>query len=152
MASPYSQDLRDRVLAAYDRGMPTGEITETFQVSPAWARRVKQRRRETGETGPRPMGGVRVIKIDQDHLAQLVAEHPDATVLELRDRLGVQCSESAVGLALKRLGLSFKKRRSMLPNKIARMLPRNANGGSKSKVGLIPTDCSSSTRRGPRQT
>lgn len=55
MASPYSQDLRDRVLAAYDRGMPTKEIAIAFDVSPAWARRLKQRRRETGETAPRPM-------------------------------------------------------------------------------------------------
>jgi len=41
MASPYSQDLRDRVLAAYDRGMPTRQIADVFGVSPAWARRLK---------------------------------------------------------------------------------------------------------------
>jgi orotate phosphoribosyltransferase-like protein len=45
MATPYSQDLRDRVLSAYDRGLPTQQIAETFQVSKAWARRLKQRRR-----------------------------------------------------------------------------------------------------------
>lgn len=56
MASPYSQDLRDRVLAAYDRGEKTKRIAKAFSVSPAWARRLKQRRRETGETSPRPMG------------------------------------------------------------------------------------------------
>jgi transposase len=53
MATPYSQDLRDRVLAAYDRGLPTQQIAQTFQVSKAWARRIKQRRRETGETSAR---------------------------------------------------------------------------------------------------
>jgi transposase len=47
MGAPYSQDLRDRVLAAYDAGKRTGEIAESFQVSPAWARRVKQRRRRS---------------------------------------------------------------------------------------------------------
>ena len=30
MAFAYSQDLRDRVLAAYDRGMQTNEIARTF--------------------------------------------------------------------------------------------------------------------------
>ena len=50
MAAPYSQDLRDRVLRAYDRGMKTKQIAETFGVSSSLARRVKQRRRETGET------------------------------------------------------------------------------------------------------
>ncbi len=29
MATPYSQDLRDRVLRAYDRGMKTKRIAET---------------------------------------------------------------------------------------------------------------------------
>ena len=113
MGAPYAQDLRDRVLAAYDRGMKTKEVAEVFQVSPAWARRVKQRRLETGETRARPMGGATVIKIDLVRLAELVRQRPDATLLELRSALGVKCAESAVCLALKRLGLSFKKRRSM---------------------------------------
>ena len=121
MASSYSQDLRDRVLAAYDRGLPTGRIAELFAVSKAWARRLKQRRRETGETAPRPSGGARVIKIDMVRLAELVAQQPDATLKELRDRLGVVCSESAVCLALQRLGLSFKKKRSAPRSRTARM-------------------------------
>ncbi len=109
MGAPYAQDLRDRVFAAYDRGMKTKQIADLFQVSPAWARRVKQRRRETGETTPRPMGGATVVKIDPVRLAELVRQQPDATIKELHARLGVECSESAVGMALKRLGLSFKK-------------------------------------------
>ena len=56
MAARYSQDLRDRVLAAYDRGMKTKQIAIVFYVSPAWARRIKQRRCETGQTTPRKMG------------------------------------------------------------------------------------------------
>ena len=35
MPAPYSQDLRDRVLRAYDRAMKTKQIAETFGVSPA---------------------------------------------------------------------------------------------------------------------
>ncbi len=118
MGAPYSQDLRDRVLRAYDRGMKTKQIAETFAVSRSWARRVKQRRREHGETMPRKMGGPGPIKIDKTVLAELVAEHPDATLKELRDRLGVGCSESAVCTALKKMGVTFKKRRSTLPSRI----------------------------------
>ena len=119
MPSPLSQDLRDRVLAAYDRGEQTKEIAAHFDVSPAWARRVKQIRREEGRTRPLPMGGVRVVKIDLEQLRQLVAQQPDATIPELHQRLGVdRCSESAVGMALLRLGLSFKKRRFMRPSRI----------------------------------
>ena len=48
----YSMDLRARVLAACDDGMTTSEGAEAFSVSPAWVRRLKQRR--TGEEVPAP--------------------------------------------------------------------------------------------------
>ena len=133
MAAPYSQDLRSRVLAAYDRGIKTKQIADMFQVSPAWARRVNQRRRESGEIAPRPMGGVTVIKIDMERLAQLAEQHPDATIKEFHALLQVDCSESAVGVALKRLGLTLKKRRSMRRNKIAPMSRGNDKDGGASK-------------------
>ena len=131
MGAAYAQDLRDRILAAYDRGMQTLEISTLFQVSKAWARRVKQRRREHGETKPRAMGGARFVKIDQERLRQLVAEQPDATVRELHQRLGCDCSESGVGLALDRLGLTFKKRRSLQASRIAPTSPSVEPSGRK---------------------
>lgn len=54
------------------------------------------------------MGGARVVKIDMAHLAALVKQQPDATLKVLRERLGNVCSESAVCMALQRLGLSYK--------------------------------------------
>ena len=123
MAKAYSQDLRDRILAAYDRGKLTRQIAESFDVSPAWARRVKQRRRESGVVSAKPMGGVRVVKIDLERLRQLVAQQPDATIKELCQRLACDCSESAVGMALVRLNLTFKKRRSTRRSRTAPTLP-----------------------------
>ena len=123
MGAAYSQDLRDRVLAAYDRGMKTTQIAEVFAVSRAWARRVKQRRREHGETAPRRMGGPGVTKVDRSRLAELVAQHPDATGPELRELLGVACSDSAIYTALKALGLSYKKRRSTPRSRTVRTSP-----------------------------
>jgi transposase len=137
MAFAYSQDLRARVLAAYDRGMPTQQIAELFAVSKAWARRLKQRRRETGETSPRRSGGPRMVMIDMARLAELVAHQPDATARELRERLGVACSESAVYLALARLGLSFKKRRSAPRSRTGRMLRIAVPRGSPIKAAWI---------------
>ena len=138
MSAAYSQDLRDRVLAAYDRGMKTAWIVEHFQVSPAWARRVKQRRRETGETTPRPRGGATIIKIDRQRLAELVREQPDATLEELVDRLGVDCRISAVSMALKRMAISFKKRSSTRPSRTGRTSPRSDSSGSKRKATSTP--------------
>ncbi len=137
MGAPYSQDLRDRVLAASDRCMPTKQVSDVVDVSPAWVRRLKQRRRETGETAPRPMGGATVIKIDMARLAELVRAQPDATLKELRQRLGIVCAESAICMALKRLGLSFKKRRSTRPSRIVRTWRRGGPSGSSHASALI---------------
>src|ERR1043165_7312523 len=104
MPAPYEQDLRDRVLAADDRGKQTKEMAGTLGVrpaaarglSPAWARRVKQVRREEQRTTRLPMGGARVIKVNLAQLRQLVEQQPDATIPELHQRLGGtdRCSES----------------------------------------------------------
>ena len=136
----YSQDLRDRVLLACDRGMPTRQVSEVFDVSPAWVRRLKQRRRETGETSPRPSGGSRVRKIDPVRLSELVKDQPDATARELRERLGIQCAESAIYMALHRLGLSFKKRRSTRPSGTGRMLRIAVPCGSPIRAAWIRRD------------
>ena len=138
MATPYSQDLRDRVLRAYDRGMKTKQIAVTFNVSPAWARRVKQRRRETGETTHRPMGGPGVTIVDRERLGSLVREHPDATLAELRALLGVPCALSTLCKALKQMGLSFKKKRSMRRNRIARMSCKDGPSGVHGRRTRIP--------------
>jgi transposase len=141
MAAPYSQDLRQRVLGAYDRGKQTKEIAQSLAVSPAWARRVKQVRREQKRTSPLPMGGVRVVKIDLQQLRKLVEQQPDATIPELHQRLGTdRCSESAVGMALARLGLSFKKRRSMPPSRTGLMLRKGALSGRASSRLIRPGD------------
>jgi transposase len=120
--------------------MPTKEVAEVFDVSPAWVRRLKQRRRETGETSPRPSGGARVRKIDLARLSELVKEQPDATARELRERLGIRCVESAIYAALKRLGLSFKKRRSTRPSRTGRMLRIAVPLGSPIKAAWIRRD------------
>lgn len=133
MGASYSQDLRDRVIAARDEGTPTKRVATLFRVSASWVRRVMQRRREHGEIRPRPRGGATVVKIDVELLRRLVEEQPDATAKELHARLharsGVVCSESAVDMALRRLGLSFKKRRSMLPSRIGPTSPSGARSG-----------------------
>lgn len=140
MGTAYSQDLRDRVIAARDRGVATKQVADLFRVSPAWVRRVMQRRREHGETAPRPRGGVTVVKIDLDQLRQLVHAQPDATVKELHGRLGIDCSVSAVDMALRRLGLTLKKRRSTQLNRTGRMSPSADVNGSMSNPGMTCDD------------
>jgi transposase len=132
MSKAYSQDLRDRIIAARDRDLPTKRVADLFGVSASWVRRVMQRRREHGETTPRAKGGATVVKIDMDRLRRLVAEQPDATTRELHARLGADCGVSAVDMALRRAGLTFKKRRSMRRSRIGRTSPNAARCGRTS--------------------
>jgi len=140
MAVAYSQDLRDRVIAARDQGLKTKPVADRFGVSPSWVRRVMQRRREHGETRPRSRGGVTVVKIDLDRLRELVEQQPDATTKELHERLGINCCPSAVGMALKRLGLSFKKRRSTPRSRIGPTSRHVAPNGKMSNPGASHAD------------
>ena len=143
MGATYSQDLRDRILAARDGGMDTKPVAELFRVSASWVRRVMQRRREHGETAPRPRGGATVVKIDLVQLRRLVDEQPDATARELHRRLGslgIACSVSAVDMALRRLGLTFKKRRSMRPSRIVPTSRHDARAGTPINRVVTPLD------------
>jgi transposase len=140
MAVAYSQDLRDRVMAARDRGLKTKQVANLFGVSASWVRRVMQRRREHGETTPRPRGGVTVVKIDMARLRALVEQQPDATARQLHARLGIDCSVSAVDMALRRLGFTFKKRRCMRPSRIGPMSPNAAGNGDADSRSKTPVE------------
>lgn len=141
MTASYSQDLRDRVLAACDRGMKTKQVATLFEVSPAWVRRVKQRRREHGELSPRRVGPAPGrYKVDRNRLLELVREQPDATLMELRQRLGVKCGISTISIALKKLGWSFKKRSSMRRSRIGRTSWKNARNGVTGRASPTPGD------------
>ena len=126
---PYSMDLRERVLADCDAGLGTKATAEKFKVSPAWVRRLKQHRRERGDVVPRHGGGSRGRKIDRDRLAELVGEQPDATLVELRGRLGVSVTPWAICKALRELGLTYKKSRPAPPSRTGRTSRRSARSG-----------------------
>jgi transposase len=118
----YSMDLRERVLKDVDAGMKTGAIAEKYSVSPAWVRRLKQRRAATGEVAHRKQrhgqiaGWVRYA----DQIREAVRQAPDATLAEYRQRFRIPLSKSALARALVHLGLTRKKSRSGPANKTVR--------------------------------
>ena len=120
----YSMDLRERVVAACDRGEGTrAEIAKRFRVGVAWVYRLLQRRRDTGSIEPKPHGGGQTPAFDQaaaERLRRAVADRPDATLEELREAVGVACGTSAVHRALEKLGLPRKKSRSGPPSRTTR--------------------------------
>ncbi len=122
---PYSMDLRKRVVAACDRHDGKREdIGKRFGVSTAWIRRLLQRRRETGSIAPFPQNPGRKPSLDDrkmERLRRIVGRLPDATLRELKERLGVRLSDGAMIRALGRLRLTLKKSRSGRPGRSVRM-------------------------------
>ena len=94
---PYSMDLRQRVLADCDAGLETAVVAHKYTVSPAWVRRLKQRRRETGAAYA-------------EALRQAIQADPDATLAELRERLQLRVSLTTLWRAVADLGLTVKKK------------------------------------------
>jgi transposase len=127
----YSQDLRERVLAA--DGEPIREVAERLSVSPSYVVKVRARLRATGERAARPQRGQltpRLLPFTAALRARL-AEVPDAATGELQtwvaEECGVRVSYPVMWLAVARLGLRRKKPR---PAKLAVVSRRGGIGGS----------------------
>ncbi len=152
MPRAYSTDLRERVLAACERGEGSrAQAARRFGVSErtisGWLRTAREEGRRRAKPPARnraPVGGQAAV------LAALVAEQSDATLAECADRLaeraGVRRSLAAVCRALKALGLARKKRRSGPPSRIAPMSPTRERRGAPIWRGSTPVASSSSTR------
>ena len=110
----YSNDLRERIVAAVARGdYPLRHLARLFAVSLSFLIRLLQRHRRTGAVRPEPHAGGPTPKRDaaaQARLRALVRDQPDATRAELRTRLGVSCSLMTIARALKRHRLTRKQK------------------------------------------
>jgi transposase len=119
---PYSKDLRVKVLAAVDRGMPRKEVARVFGVSEPTIRRYLRLRRETGDVEPKPVSGPPARKREalEERLPAQVRLNPDLTLAEhcelFEEESGIEVSTATMSRSLKRLGLSLKKSRSRLPS------------------------------------
>lgn len=113
----YSLDLRQKVVAAVERGDSTiEEVAAAFGVGQTFVKKMLRQQRESGDLAPRPHGGGQTARLSDKHLRLLrleVKRSPDKTVAALRDHLEesgeVSVSRPTVSRALSRLGLSHKK-------------------------------------------
>ena len=112
--APYSQDLRKRIFETVRRGEESvRQIARRFLVSVSFVTELMQRYRSTGSLQPKPHGGGNPPVLgpqDLERLRELVRQQPDATLKELRQRLGVSCSLMTIARALDKLGLPRKKK------------------------------------------
>jgi transposase len=129
----YSQDLRERVLAA--GALSARAAAARFGVSVSYVVKARQRRDRLGEMTPGPQRSwtLRKLAAHHDAIAAHVLAHQDATLAGLRAWLlaerGVSASIGTVWNTLRRLGLTFKKSAWRPPSGRAGTLPRRAASG-----------------------
>ena len=139
MGKPYSQDLRERVIAAVDSGTGAYKVAPLFRVSVSYIYKVLGRRRATGETTARPNRAGRKPKLagHDEALRAHVAAHPDATLEELQAWLAsereVEVSIGCLWNRLRHLGLALKKSHNTPPSRSARMSRQPVRNGKPAK-------------------
>src|SRR5829696_2009807 len=112
--TPYSQDLRQRVVDTVQRGEGSlRQIARRFLVSVSFVTRLLKQYRSTSSLRPQPHGGGHPPALgpeDLERLRELIRQQPDATLEECRQRLGASCSTMTISRALRKLGLPHKKK------------------------------------------
>lgn len=111
---PVSIDLRIRIVAAVQAGEHSlRQLAGLFNVNLSTIVRLLQRFRLTESVQPKSHGGGARSKLDAAAVARLldaVRQQPDATLAELRDRVGAACSVMAIFRALQRHHITRKKK------------------------------------------
>jgi transposase len=91
--------------------MPADAVAEKYHVSASWVRRLKQRRRESGEIAARRQTRWRtpILTPDLPRLETLITEQPDRTLAELQDALGTSASLATIWRAIEQLAFTIQK-------------------------------------------
>ena len=112
---PYSQDLRERVIAALERGETQAEVSERFEIHKSTLEKWWYRYQATGSCAALQYkhGPERKLKPCEDFIRAEVKKQPDVTLAELCERVaketGIIASESMMCRELQILNLPQKK-------------------------------------------
>jgi putative transposase len=118
MTRAYSQDLRDRVIAAVEReGLSRRQAARRYRISDTAAIRWVQAWRQ-GRSRPLAQGGDRRSRLPRhrEWLLALIESEPDLTLTSIAERLrdthGVKADAGMLSRFFTRHGISFKKKRA----------------------------------------
>jgi transposase len=114
---PYSIDLRERIVDAYEKAEGSvRELATRFKVAPKTVQNYLNRKRKTGSVEPRPHGGGPTPKLDDAGVRELrtvVDEKNDRSLDEIANELDRRCKvrigRSTVWRIVERLGITRKK-------------------------------------------
>lgn len=111
----YSHELRDRVIAAREKGYSAAEVAERLSISKRSAERYWKQYQQYGHTRPKQRGGYKRSRLEKydETLKAWIAHQPDLTLEEMRQRclkqLGITIGINALWQRLNKLDLSYKK-------------------------------------------
>ena len=136
----YSQDLRDRVLWALERGERPTAIARRLEVSRVWIYRVRERQQKTGQRTSFRIGGHRRSRIAEMEsvLRGWIEQEPGLSLAELCERLrqhDVAIKIGALWHQLNKWNLTFKKNPAR-----QRARTRGRAGSAKSMAAGTPHD------------
>jgi transposase len=109
LTSPYSQDLRKKVISYLSKGKTQKEASEVFEIHRNTVSRWNKRYRQEGSYRARKRLGYK-SKLDHNKIELFVKDNPDSKLSSIGARFGI--SKSHAGLILKKLGFSYKKKPS----------------------------------------
>jgi transposase len=114
MPKTYSDDLRERLIAAVTSGMSCNEAADVFSVAISTAVKWMQRLRDTGSSAAKPRGGsTSWLEQHTERILAVVKEQPDATLKEIQAAVrkeGIRTSQTALWRFLDRHNITRKKK------------------------------------------
>ena len=111
MPAPYSKDLRQKVIAAVDRGERKTDVSRMFNISRNTLDLWLARQSETGSCRAKERVAKPKTKIsDWERFREFVKQHGEKTQIEIAKMWGEGVTQQNVSDAMKKIGVSRKKR------------------------------------------
>jgi len=132
----YSIDLRKRIIEAIENDKRIkSEVIRVYKISRTGLDYLLKHYEETGSLNPKPHGGGRPSKFQDDDIKIIktfISEHPDATLEEILEHTGKDASLTSVHRTLKKIGYRLKKSHYLPKSRREEMLkPKEKNGKIK---------------------
>jgi transposase len=126
MPAPYSIDLREKAVAAVDRGEKKTHVSKLFHISRNTLDLWLKQREQTGTVAPKApikQGPEPKIK-DLEAFRRFAATHGHLTVVAMAQQWPEPISDVTLGKALKRIHFTRKKRPTATANEMTFSEPR----------------------------
>ena len=124
MPAPLSQEIREKIIYHKKAGAKNAEIIKWLRVSKNSITRIWKQYKEESTIEPKAHNKGRKPAFCSKKMEQIAAkikEQPDITLEELVEHFGLNISISALSRKLKKLDLTYKKRRFSQKSSSARL-------------------------------